>query len=404
MDLTFGPQHEALRAEVRSFLDQHRHESVTEREEASDRQRTLAWQRRLVEHGYAARDVPVEYGGVGAAPDPLAELVIQQEFARARVSLGLRNQGIDMFVPTVLRYGTEEQKRRFVAPTLRGELIWCQGYSEPGAGSDLASLRTAARLEGDSYVVDGHKIWTSTAQQAHWMFALVRTDVASLTSGKKHAGITYLVLPMTTPGIVVRPLRTMTGEASFNEVFFSGVRVPRENVVGQPGQGWEVATYLLRFERGMLGSPLYSQRLFRGCVDVLRAAGKLRDVLFLDRLTRLEARLLALEHHGMRLLTDRLEGRESGVSGLIVKLDGCQLNYDICRLAIDALGTRGLLRKGASGAVDDGFWQDTAMYSLGLIIGGGTAQIQKNIIAEAGLGLPREPRPAAAGGAAGSAA
>jgi alkylation response protein AidB-like acyl-CoA dehydrogenase len=300
-------------------------------------------------------------------------------------------------VPTVLRYGTEEQKRRFVAPTLRGELIWCQGYSEPGAGSDLASLRTAARLDGEDYVVDGHKIWTSTAKQAHWMFALVRTDSAA----KKHAGISYLVLPMDTPGIEVRPLRTMTGEATFNEVFFTGARVPRQNVIGEPGQGWEVATYLLRFERGMLGSPLHSQRLFRGCVDVMRGTGKLRDPLYLDRLTRLEARLLAMEHHGMRLLTDRLEGRESGVSGLIVKLVGCQLNYDICRLAIDALGPRGLLRRGAPGAADDGFWQDTAMMSLGLIIGGGTAQIQKNIIAEAGLGLPREPRLAIEGAAVG---
>ncbi|HUP21364.1 MAG TPA: acyl-CoA dehydrogenase family protein, partial [Thermoanaerobaculia bacterium] len=388
MDLSLGPEHEALRAEARAFLEAHRAVSVTEREEMADRARTLAWQRLLVEHGYAAREVPSEYGGFGAAADPLAELVIQQEFARAGISTGLRNQGIDMFVPTALRYGTEEQKRRFVPPTLRGELIWCQGYSEPGAGSDLASLRTAARVDGDDYVVDGHKIWTSTAKQAHWMFALVRTDPDAVRSGKKHAGITYLVLPMTTPGIEVRPLRTMTGEAIFNEVFFTGVRVPRENVIGQPGQGWEVATYLLRFERGMLGSPLYSRRLFRGCVDVLRDAGKLGDTLFLDRLMRLEARLLAMEHHGMRLLTDRIERRESGVSGLIVKLVGCQLNYDICRLAIDAMGVRGLLRRGAPSAVDDGFWQDTAMMSLGLIIGGGTAQIQKNIIAEAGLGLP----------------
>jgi alkylation response protein AidB-like acyl-CoA dehydrogenase len=388
VDLALGPEHEALRDRVRAFVADHRDAAVAEREEAVDRARTLAWQRLLVDHGLAARDVPAEYGGFGAAPDPLADLVIQQELAAAGISPGLRNQGIDMFVPTVLRYGTEEQKRRFVAPTLRGELIWCQGYSEPGAGSDLASLRTAARLDGDSYVVDGHKIWTSTARDAHWMFALVRTDAAA----KKHAGITYLVLPMSSPGIEVRPLRTMTGEASFNEVFFTGVRVPRENVIGEPGRGWEVATYLLRFERGMLGSPLYSRRLFRGCVDVLRDAGKLADPLFLDRLTRLEARLLAMEHHGLRLLTDRLEGRESGVSGLIVKLVGCQLNYDVCRLAIDALGARGLLRRGAPGAVDDGFWQDTAMVSLGLIIGGGTAQIQKNIIAEAGLGLPREPQ------------
>jgi alkylation response protein AidB-like acyl-CoA dehydrogenase len=296
-----------------------------------------------------------------------------------------------MFVPTVLRYGNEEQKRRYVGPTIRGEMIWCQGYSEPSAGSDLASLRTNARLDGDEWVINGQKIWTSTAREADMMFCLVRTE----PDAEKHAGISYLLIDMATPGIEVRPLMTMTGDASFNEVFFTNARVPRENLVGDRGQGWEIATYLLRFERSMLGRTNQTQTFLRGAIDVLAETGLLDDPVWRDRLMRLEARVVAMKYHDLRLLTDRLRGRESGVSGLITKLNGCQLNYDLCALAIDAMGERGALKRGSRRVRDEGAWQTQYMYALGLIIGGGTAQIQKNIIAEAGLGMPRAGRPLA---------
>ena len=392
MNLELSERYEELRAEVRGFLESNRERAVAATDHYGEgRDRAVAWQTTLVEKGYVARTLPKEFGGFGAEPDLLEVMVIQQEFARAKLSLGLSNQGIDMFVPTLLVFGNEEQQQRFIGPTIRGEMIWCQGYSEPGSGSDLASLQTRAVREGDSYIINGQKIWTSTAKQADMMFALVRTDTSH-----KHAGISYIVLSMDTPGIDVRPLMTMNGEASFNEVFFTDVKVPCENLVGEEGQGWNVGTTTLKFERGMLGRPDLSERLYLGCVDILERVGLKNNGAFRDRLMRLQARLLAHKLHGMRLVTDQLESRDSGVSSLIVKLGGCQLNYDLCALAIDALGERGVLRFGSKHVEDDGSWQKTHMYSLGLIIGGGTAQIQKNIISEVGLGMPREPKPAQA--------
>jgi alkylation response protein AidB-like acyl-CoA dehydrogenase len=303
----------------------------------------------------------------------------------------MESQGISMFVPTLLQYGNDEQKRKWIAPTIRGDLVWCQGYSEPGAGSDLASLRTSAVLQGDEFVVNGQKIWTSTARESHMMFALVRTE----PDAPKHAGISYLVVDMKSAGIDVRPLKTMIGTASFNEVFFEDVRVPKENLVGKRGQGWEVGTNTLFHERNMLGRSNQTETMLRNCIDVLRETGAIDDPVFRQRAMEIDARVQAMKFHGLRLLTDRLKGRSSGVAGLVTKLNGCQLNHEICLLAIDAMRERGLLKHGSRHVRDEGHWQGQYMFTLGLIIGGGTAQIQKNIIAERGLGMPREPKPAA---------
>ena len=353
-----------------------------------ERSAVLDWQQTLVEHGFVGRTIPQEYGGFGRQFDLLEAMLIEQEFAAAGVTLGLQSQGIGMLVPTLLEFATEEQKREIIAPTLRGEMVWCQGYSEPGSGSDLASLTTRGVVDGDDYVINGQKIWTSTAKQAHRMFALVRTEAEA----KKHAGISYILIDMKSPGIDVRPLMQMNGDASFNEVFFTDVRVPRANLVGEPGQGWQVGTYTLRHERAMLGRSFHSETYYQGCVQVLRDTGRLEDPIFRDRLMKLQSRVLAMKYHGYRLLSDRLHDRDSGVSALIVKLNGCQLNYDLCNLAVDALGPQGLLKPGSPRVRDLGMWQVEGMYALGLIIGGGTAQIQKNIIAEVGLGMPREPK------------
>ena len=247
-------------------------------------------------------------------------------------------------------------------------------------------------LDGDEYVINGQKIWTSGAREAEMMFALIRTEA----DAGKHGGISYLVLPMDTPGLDVRPLMTMTGDASFNEVFFTDVRVPATNVIGRPGQGWEVGTYTLRFERNMLGRSNATENYMAGCVDILRETGLIDSPVYRDRLLKLEGRVQAMKYHQLRLLTDRLKKRDSGAGGLIVKLNNCQLNYDVCDLAIDAMAERGVLRRGSKHVRDYGNWQRNYMYALGLIIGGGTAQIQKNIIGERGLGLPREPKPAVA--------
>jgi alkylation response protein AidB-like acyl-CoA dehydrogenase len=394
MDLTFGPEYEAFRREVRAFLDAHADEAPPASMRAAEGSPELrTWQRVLIENGYAARTVPKDYGGYGAEPDLLKTIIIDEEFSRSRVSQGMENQGISMFVPTLLQYGTEEQKRAWVGPTIHGEMIWCQGYSEPEAGSDLASLKTSAVLDGDDFVVNGQKIWTSNAHEAQMMFALVRTE----PEAPKHAGISYIAIAMDSPGLDVRPLKTMIGTSSFNEVFFEDVRVPKRNLIGRRGQGWEVSTTTLLHERNMLGRSGHTETMLQNCIDVLRDTGALDDPVYRDRLARIQARVLAMKYHGLRLLTDNLKKRRSGVAALVTKLNGCQLNHDICALAIDALGEHGILQRGSRRVRDNGSWQAQYMFTLGLIIGGGTAEIQKNIISERGLGLPREPKPAAKG-------
>jgi len=283
-----------------------------------------------------------------------------------------------------------------IAPTLRGEVIWCQGYSEPGAGSDLAALATRAVEDGDDFVINGQKIWTSTAAQADMIFCLVRTE-----AGKpKHEGISYLIFPMTTPGIEVRPLVTMTGRAEFNEVFFTDVRVPKKDIVGGRGQGWLVANATLKHERGMLGDPNQAGTRFKALVDMMReetvGGQRLMDnPVWRDRLLKLQARVMAMEYHGLRLLTAASKGEDAGIARLIVKLQGCEINHQLAGFANDMLGEIGILYGDAPHLRSHGEWQWRFMFDLGLIIGGGTAQIQKNIIAERGLGMPREPKAAA---------
>jgi alkylation response protein AidB-like acyl-CoA dehydrogenase len=309
----------------------------------------------------------------------------------------MAGQGISMLVPTLLEVGSEEQKTRWIGPTLRGEILWCQGYSEPGAGSDLASLQTKAVEDGEDFVISGSKIWTSTAHLAQMMFCLVRTE----PEAPKHEGISYILFPMSTPGIEVRPLKTMTGQAEFNEVFFTDVRVPKANVVGGRGRGWFVANTTLKHERGMLGDPNATEARFEQLVQLMKTemVGSERIIdnpIFRDRLMQLQARVLSMKFNGLRLLTAAASGEPVGLAGLVVKLQGCELNHQIAALAIDALGELGVLYQEGEHLRAKGNWQRSYMFDLGLIIGGGTAQIQKNIIAERGLGLPREPSPAKA--------
>ena len=249
MDLSYGPEYEAFRAAVRTFIAAHR--SQAPKGEALRSPAMLRWQKLLIDHGYAARTIPKRYGGFGAEPDILRTRIVAEEFAAAQVSPGLGGQGISMLVPTLLELGTEQQKREFICPTIHGEMVWCQGYSEPSAGSDLAALRTSAVLEGDEWIVNGHKIWTSTAHLADWIFCLVRTE----PEAPRHQGISFLLFRMDSPGIKIQPLVDMTGVANFNEVFFTDVRVPKNQIVGARGDGWKVANTILGHERGSLGDP-----------------------------------------------------------------------------------------------------------------------------------------------------
>jgi alkylation response protein AidB-like acyl-CoA dehydrogenase len=391
MDLAYGPEHQAFAAEVDAFLEAHRGRWPPP--VGASREAVLAWQRTLIDHGYAARTIPRDYGGFGAAPDILKSRIIAEAFTRAGAPGGLAGQGISMLVPTLLEVGTEEQKRRWIAPTLAGEIVWCQGYSEPGAGSDLASLRTHAVEDGEDFLINGQKIWTSTAKQADMIFCLVRTE----PNAPKHAGISYLIFSMKTPGIEVRPLKTMTGAAEFNEVFFTDVRVPRIQIVGGRGEGWRVANTTLKHERGMLGDPNAAESRLAAIIAMMKTetvGGEqlIDNPVLRDRLMRLQAQVLAMKFNGLRLITGQLAGEAPGLAGLIVKLQGCELNHQLAALAIDVLGELGVLYEDSPHLRDHGVWQHRYMFDLGLIIGGGTAQIQKNIIAERGLGLPREPK------------
>ena len=397
MNLNFTAEYEDFRADVRAFLDKHKADAPSMANVGLRSEKRLKWQRILLEHGYAARTLPKQYGGFGAEPDSLKQRIIAEEFARAKVPGGIAGQGINMLVPTLLELGTEEQKEKYIAKTLSGEMIWCQGYSEPGAGSDLASLRTAAVVDGDDFVINGQKIWTSTANQADMIFCLVRTE----PNAPKHQGISYLLFSMDTPGIEVRPLMTMTGRAEFNEVFFTDVRVPTSQIVGQRGEGWMVANATLTHERGMLGDPDAALSRLKSIAEIMQnehVDGKslMDNPVYRDRLVALEAEVYAMKFNGMRLTTASVEKKSAGLAGMIVKLQGCELNHRLAELAIDVMGEYGILFEDSPFLRDHGLWQTHYMFDLGLIIGGGSAQIQKNIISERGLGMPREPKVAKA--------
>ena len=392
MDLSETAEMAAFRAEVRDFLIAHQDDF-----EAGAPKDPKAWQRLLIANGYAARTIPKAYGGYGAAPDILKSRIIAEAFIAAGAPRGMAGQGISMLVPTLLEVGSEEQKRRWIEPTIRGDIVWCQGYSEPGAGSDLANLQTRAVEDGSDFLISGSKIWTSTAHLAQMMFCLVRTE----PQAPKHEGISYVLMPMDTPGIEVRPLKTMTGSAEFNEVFFTDVRVPQDQVVGGRGRGWFVANTTLKHERGMLGDPNATEARLNALIQVMTSEtvdGRriIDNPVFRDRLMQLQGRVFAMKFNGLRLLTSALTGEPAGLAGLVVKLQGCELNHQIAALAIDALGELGVLYTDGPHLRAKGGWQRNYMFDLGLIIGGGTAQIQKNIISERGLGMPREPKPAAA--------
>ncbi len=398
MDLSYGPEYERFRQEVRAFLREHGGRAPRGGAGvASGRPgpALVAWQKLLIEHGYAARTIPREYGGHGAAPDILERVILDEELNAAGVSRGVGGQGPEMLVPTLLEHGSEEQRRRWIGPTIRGEVVWCQGYSEPGAGSDLASVQTRAVEDGPEFVIRGQKIWTTTAHLSDMMFGLIRPE----PEAEKHAGLSYLLIPMDTPGIAVRPLATMTGDAEFNQVFFDDARVPQANVVGRRGEGWKIANTTLQHERNMLASSAVLDGALRGLVQLMRressnGARAMDSPVLRDRLLALQSRVLAMKYHAMRMLSARLAGRSPGVAGLVTKLAGCELSHQLLALGVDAMGELGTLYEGSPHERDGGLWQRQYMFTLGLVIGGGTAQIQKNIIGERGLGLPREPRAA----------
>jgi alkylation response protein AidB-like acyl-CoA dehydrogenase len=397
MDLSLSAEHEEFRRRVREWLK----ENVPERElrdgnarpgDPKRVKRLKEWQRKLYDAGFIAMGWPVEYGGRGDT-DLMRQTILNEELILTRAPQQIGMMGVQMVGPTLIQHGTDEQRRRFLPGILRADEIWCQGYSEPGAGSDLASLKTRAELAGDEFVVNGQKVWTSNAQIADWMFCLVRTD----PEAPKHRGISYILIDMKTPGISVRPLVQMTGDAGFNEVFFEDVRVPRAQLVGELNQGWRVANATLAHERNMLGSTTHTQQMFQGLLHLARAHRRYgrpasEEPVLRQKLADLMIRVEAMKYHSLRQLTDALKKRPPGIGASINKLVSTELNHDIAALALEVMGSYGTLSRRSAHVVDRGIWPYEFMFTLGLIIGGGTSQIQKNIISERGLGMPKEAR------------
>src|SRR5262245_62481805 len=402
MNLQFGEKYEQLRAGVRAFCtgswplrgDEAR---LGEREQA------IAWRRRAVAAGYLYRTVPQAYGGAGADPDVMAETVIRQEFDRAGVPHRGSVQGTRMLVPTLIECGTEEQRREYIAPTLCGEMTWCQGYSEPGAGSDLASLQSRAELAGGEWVLSGQKIWTSNAVDADMMFGLFRTE----PDAPKHAGISYLLIPMKTRGIDVRPLTMMQGGVDFCEVFFDGARIPAKNIVGKRGEGWKVTRATLKHERVLIGDSAGARMSFDALVALAKQVQRdgrpaIEQPSVRQRLAEIAGYVATQEWAVARMLTAIHQHRDAQVMSelLMTKLLGTNLQQMIARLALDLIPDVGLREPDPAEVVmgirpfTPGRWVSHYMFSLAGAIAGGTSNVQRNIIGERVLGLPRDPRPA----------
>jgi len=393
MELAYTKEDEAFRKEVRNWLKKNlpkKDKSISDLmpHDPERVRRSQEWQRKLYDAGYVAMNWPQEYGGQDA--DIMRQTIVNEEMVLARAPGLVGASGLGMLGPTLIQFGTEEQKRRYLPKILTAEEIWCQGYSEPGAGSDLASLRTRAEVVGDEFIVNGQKVWTSNAQFSDWMFCLVRTD----PEAPKHRGISYILIDMKSPGITVRPLIQMTSDAGFNEVFFEDVHVPRANLVGELNQGWMVANATLFHERNMLGSTTRTQLMMQNLIRLARSRrhyGKpaSEDPVIRQKLADLLTRVEAMKYHSYRQLTDEIKRRPRGLAAMVNKLVGTELNHDICALALEIMGSYAPLSRGAAHVIDNGTWAYEFMFTLGLVIGGGTSEIQKNIISERGLGMPK---------------
>ena len=384
MDLRDTPDEAAFREEVRGWIAANLPAELQGHRGGAarfDEPGLRAWSRRLHDAGYAGLTWPAEYGGGGKSYTHQA--IFLEEMARAEAPPHVGVIGLGMAGPTIIAHGSEAQKTRHLEPILSAADIWCQGFSEPGAGSDLAGVRTSARLDDGHFVVDGQKVWSSFAHIADWCLLLARSDPSS----QRHDGLTYLIVDMHSPGVEVRPLRQITGEAEFNEIFFTSVEVPAENTLGDVGQGWQVAMTTLLHERGTLGFALTAalEVAVRKLIDLARDRGatpRQRDAIAREWIESQALRLTAY-----RSLSQLVRTGIPGPEGSILKLHWSEANQRLTKLALELLGDEAALAGGD--APYDGFWQHAQLRSRGNTIEAGTSEILRNIVAERVLGLPR---------------
>jgi alkylation response protein AidB-like acyl-CoA dehydrogenase len=409
MDLAYPPEAEEFRGVIRDWLSENLPDgwgqpgfSMTPEERTTFNQE---WTAKLFAGGWICASWPTEYGGKGLSL--LQQVVLNEEFARAGAPLRADFFGDTLVGPTLLQWGTEEQKQRFIPGILKGEIAWCQGFSEPDAGSDLAGLKTKAELDGDEWIVNGQKVWTTQARYADYIFLLARTD----PEAPKHAGISYLLVPMKQAGVEVRPIEQVDGSAEFNEVFFTNVRCPKDNVIGGVNNGWKVAMTTLGFERGTSSTTGYRRFLkeFNQILSLAQERGRTGDPLIRQRLAQSWAKIKIMEINGFRTLTDVLAGTHTTAAlSACNKMFWSEAHQETMLLAMDILGLDSQILLGSDDQesllpggrrararnypVND--LQALFFFSRSETIWGGTAEIQRNIVGERILGLPKEPKPA----------
>jgi alkylation response protein AidB-like acyl-CoA dehydrogenase len=412
MDLTYPPEAEAFRTEIRAWLEEHLPDGWFDDDFELTREERARfndeWTEKLYGGGWICASWPTEYGGKGLST--MEAVVLNEEFARAGAPLRADFFGDTLVGPTILQWGSEEQKKEYLPKILSGQIAWCQGFSEPEAGSDLAGLKTRAELDGDEWVISGQKVWTTQAGFADYIFLLARTD----PDAPKHAGISYLLVPMKQPGVEARPITQVDGSAEFYEVFFDNARCPKDNVVGGVNNGWKVAMTTLGFERGT--SATTGHRRFEKELEIITAKarenGRIHDPLVRQRLAYAWSKVQIMRINGLRSLTAVVQNKKDlGVAalGATNKMYWSEYHRDVMELAIDILGMDGQI---LTGSVDEeesvpgygvratnarypaSVLQSSFFFSRSETIWGGTAQIQRNIVGERVLGLPKEPKPA----------
>ena len=393
MDLNLTPDETKFRDELRSWL-----EANVPKDWGEWREKPLeesfpylrAWQRKLYEGGWAAVSWPKEYGGRGATL--MEQSLFWEEMARVEAPPMANSLGLGLIGPTIIAYGTDEQKRRFIPKILSAEEIWCQGFSEPNAGSDLAALQTEARLDGDHYVVNGQKVWTSYGWIGNWCELVVRTD----SNVPKHKGLSVLLIDMKSPGVEVRPLKQMTGESEFNEIFFRDVRVPVANLLGKVNDGWNVAVSTLMYERGSYGARLHLifKRAITRLIELSHKFQKdghpaAQDPITRQKLAQCYAEIEIMRWNQLRAFSRVTATGVPGPEGSIQKIFWSELNQRLQQIAQEMFGAYGQLLAGDKDAVDNGIWSYGYLRTRGNTIEAGTSEVQRNIIGHFVLGLPR---------------
>ncbi|WP_340053192.1 acyl-CoA dehydrogenase family protein [Pseudomonas sp. JAI120] len=393
MDLVYDAEYEAFRTQVQGFLaDAWNPDSTLNK--AEKRVAEAKFRQRAIGQGFLYRAIPRQYGGSEQAPDVMRAQVIREEFTRQRAPMEVAGVGVGMLVPTLLECGTQWQKDEFIAKTLTGEYQWAQGYSEPNAGSDLASVRTKGVLQDGEWVINGQKVWSTFAQHARFMFALVRTE----PNASKHEGLSYLLLDLKQPGVTVRPLKQVTGGEEFCEVFFDDARTPADWIVGERGKGWSVSKTTLVHERSsFIGNASSSQALYEKLKELARSTqlnGRpaTEDAQIRERLLMLEGYVASHVYSSYRQFSMTAHGQSSGIVSLMNKLISTQIGHEVAKLGRDLMGDNLLLAPSLQieRCLGSEKWNNQFFGSLGVAIAGGASNIQRNIIAERGLGLPRD--------------